>query len=272
LGVLTESNAGDYSHADIDAALVEAGYTFKKALNGMAIANFVLSSDNAVGDYSYAEAEEYAVSSPGIFGSVTFKKGMDTTVTSTSLNRFAAQYITLSSSDPMKCILTPTSSNADDLTLHAMLGTSEGTLTVVSGKTLNIDPARYEIVALAVVSQDTVGGTWDYSISITDGLPDVTGTSLEAGEIRIDSNYPNPFNGNTAFQINIAEAQTIKVLIVNTLGQTVRTVYYGTATAGGTELSWDGRMDSGERAPSGLYLVSAIGKATTAAEKIIYVK
>ncbi len=272
LGVATESNAGDYSHADIDAALIEVGYTFKKALNGMAIANFVLSPDSSVGDYSYAEGEEYAVSSPGIFGAVTFKKGMDTTVTSTSLNRFATEYITLSSTDPMKCILTPTSSNADDLTLHAMLETSDGTLTVVSGKTLNIDPSSYEIVALAVVSQDTVGGTWDYSISISDGLPDVTGTSLEAGEIRIESNYPNPFNGNTTFQINVAEAQTITVLIVNALGQTVRTVFNGTAVSGGSELTWDGRMDSGKRAPSGLYMVSAIGKATAASEKILYLK
>ena len=274
IGVSSPSNTGDFSHDDIDAALDEQGFTFKGALNGMAVANFVLSSNSGAGDYSYQEADEYLVSSPGIFASISFKEGMDTSISSTSLNRYATEYISLTSNDPIKCTITPSSSNAEDLVLHAILETSSGSVTVISesNESINIDPANYDRMGLAIVSQDTMGGDWDYSVSFENGLASVTGTSLQAGEIRIDSNYPNPFNGTTAFQINVAETQRVKVTMVNGRGHTVRTVFHGTAAAGGTVITWDGRMDSGKRAPSGLYIVNAIGTETTAAEKILYLK
>jgi len=46
----------------------------------------------------------------------------------------------------------------------------------------------------------------------------------------------------------------------------------GNVEAGGTPLTWDGRMETGERAPSGLYFVNAIGQSTTTSEKILYLK
>jgi hypothetical protein len=272
IGVSQPSDETDFSQSNIDQALVEQGFSFIEALNGMAIANLLLTSDSETSDYTYSEAEDYPISEPGIYRTVSFIKGFESSVTSTSLNKYATQYIKLESDNPMKVVLSSVSTYTADFQMNAILQNNTGLITIFSGNEVNIDPTGMIAMTLAIVSQDTVGGDWDYSISITDGIPSVIGEPLLPGEIKIESNYPNPFNGTTSFQINIAETQQMEVEIVNSIGQTVRTILEGNVEAGGTPLTWDGRMETGERAPSGLYFVNAIGQSTTTSEKILYLK
>lgn len=272
IGVSSLSDGGDFSHADIDQALQERGYSFKAALNGMVVANLLLTSDSEAGNYTYSEALDFPVSQPRIYKTISFSKGVESTVSSSSLNRFASQYIKFETGDPMKVVLTPTSVNSDDLSLHAILQSNTGTITVYTGQAVNIDPTGMMSMTLAVVSQDTIGGNWDYSISVTDGIPSVIGEPLLPGEIQISSNYPNPFNTSTTVGISVADTQDLKVVVLDISGQRMRKLLEYQVDPGKMTVSWNGKTDSGHNAPSGIYFVLVNGQWSATSEKMILVK
>ncbi len=66
-------------------------------------------------------------------------------------------------------------------------------------------------------------------------------------------NYPNPFNPTTIITYTLPREAGIRLTIVNTLGQEIRTLYDGSATAGVHSLTWDGLRDDGLPAAGGLY-------------------
>jgi hypothetical protein len=73
----------------------------------------------------------------------------------------------------------------------------------------------------------------------------------ERSESRV---HPNPFNPDTHITYDINEQADVEISIVNTQGQTMRTFIMGNQAPGTYEITWDGRTDSGELAPSGSYL------------------
>jgi hypothetical protein len=70
----------------------------------------------------------------------------------------------------------------------------------------------------------------------------------------LEQNYPNPFNPSTTIKFALPEAGEVKLVIYNSNGQLVRTLYSGEMSAGRFEVEWDGKNESGERVASGVYL------------------
>jgi hypothetical protein len=71
------------------------------------------------------------------------------------------------------------------------------------------------------------------------------------------SNYPNPFNAQTAirFAIPAGEEKTeVRLEIYSIYGQLVRQVYRGAAQPGYHTQAWDGRDDHGKPVSSGVYI------------------
>lgn len=66
-------------------------------------------------------------------------------------------------------------------------------------------------------------------------------------------NYPNPFNAQTAIEYNLPEATNVRLVIYNTLGQTVRILVDQEQTAGAKIIVWDGRNAFGASISSGVY-------------------
>lgn len=68
-------------------------------------------------------------------------------------------------------------------------------------------------------------------------------------------NYPNPFNPETAIAFNVPAgiSSDLVITIYDLLGQTIRVLYHGPATAGYHQVVWDGRKTDGEMASSGIY-------------------
>ena len=58
---------------------------------------------------------------------------------------------------------------ASDLQLNAILKRKDDSYLVISNKSVNIDPTELKSIHLSVVSQDTVGGDWNYRITFKDG-------------------------------------------------------------------------------------------------------
>ena len=80
-----------------------------------------------------------------------------------------------------------------------------------------------------------------------------TVSGLLPDEFSLAQNYPNPFNPSTSILFSIPVAGNVTLEIFNILGEKVATPFDGMATAGVTEVIWDGRNASGATVASGIY-------------------
>ena len=85
-------------------------------------------------------------------------------------------------------------------------------------------------------------------------------------------NYPNPFNPVTTITFDLAQGGRIRLSIVNVLGQRVRTLIDGFATAGHHQASWDGRDASGASVAGGVYLYRLDQGDQTVTKKLMFIK
>ncbi|MGP8321838.1 MAG: right-handed parallel beta-helix repeat-containing protein [Methanosarcinaceae archaeon] len=70
---------------------------------------------------------------------------------------------------------------------------------------------------------------------------------------RLNQNFPNPFNPETAIQYQLLEAGLVTLGVFNLLGQRVKTLVNQNQTAGIHQQVWDGRNDIGKIVPTGVY-------------------
>jgi hypothetical protein len=69
----------------------------------------------------------------------------------------------------------------------------------------------------------------------------------------LDQNFPNPFNASTTIGFNLSVDSRISLEIYNIRGQRIRTVLNDYRSAGQYIERWNGKMDNGMEAPSGVY-------------------
>lgn len=69
----------------------------------------------------------------------------------------------------------------------------------------------------------------------------------------LNQNYPNPFNASTSIEFTIPVRSQVTLAIYNIQGQKIRTILEGYQEAGLHVQRWDGYMDNGIQAPSGVY-------------------
>jgi hypothetical protein len=93
----------------------------------------------------------------------------------------------------------------------------------------------------------------------------------------LEQNYPNPFYQSTMirYQLPISNHTTIKIYDMS--GRLIKTLVDEKQTAGYYTVKWDGRDNSGRKAPSGIYFtrfVARIGqiKKFTSTQKTILLK
>jgi Ca-activated chloride channel family protein len=70
---------------------------------------------------------------------------------------------------------------------------------------------------------------------------------------QLEPNWPNPFNGATCVRFWLPAPGAVDLTVYDLAGQRVATLASGAWPAGEHVVSWDGRLDSGDRAASGLY-------------------
>lgn len=68
-------------------------------------------------------------------------------------------------------------------------------------------------------------------------------------------NYPNPFNSGTRIGYQLAQKTPVDLSIYNTLGQKICILTHNLQEPGEYRVTWDGATDSGQPAPSGIYLI-----------------
>ncbi|MGH7595479.1 MAG: S8 family serine peptidase [bacterium] len=97
------------------------------------------------------------------------------------------------------------------------------------------------------------------------------GTSLPQ-TFMLHTNYPNPFNPETAIRFDLPEASEVVLAIFNSLGESVKTLVNGQRAAGSYVEFWDGRNAGGEMAASGVYFLKMRAKDFSATQKMLLLR
>jgi hypothetical protein len=97
------------------------------------------------------------------------------------------------------------------------------------------------------------GEVEDHEVTIQD-----PGTGVEAGSAperyELYQCVPNPFNPATSIRCDVpAPGGRVTIRVYDVAGRLVRTLVDGVQAPGRKETTWDGRMESGHRASSGVY-------------------
>jgi len=105
----------------------------------------------------------------------------------------------------------------------------------------------------------------------------VNGSSLPK-EFALSQNYPNPFNPSTKIEVSLPQAARLDVAVFNILGQKVATLAGDVRDAGYYTLTWNGTVQNGSPAASGMYFVrmnaqpEGPGQGFTSVRKIMLMK
>ena len=83
---------------------------------------------------------------------------------------------------------------------------------------------------------------------------------------------PNPAVGQATIRINSLILGQYELLVIDTAGRAVRTLSGSHQLAGQGTVTWDGRNDSGEPVPPGVYSVRLIGAGRAASAKIVLLR
>lgn len=70
----------------------------------------------------------------------------------------------------------------------------------------------------------------------------------------LSQNYPNPFNNKTTIKFIAASVEPAEIVIIDAIGQKVKTLFMVLTEKGENTIQWDGLTDSGANASSGVYL------------------
>jgi len=209
-------------------------------------------------------------------GGVTSKT---TTVRVQNLNRppviYAFQpesfYFQTPAFKPATFIVHSSDQDGDALTcswrLNGRLVGQGDTLTILTGTAL---PAQFTLTATVYDQSDSVAQAW--SVEQATGVASGSGEAALPRSSRLVQNYPNPFNPETTIAWELAAPQEIEIRIFSMAGQTVRTLYTGRAAAGYHRLVWNGRSDSGETVPSGVYPCVLRGEGFHQTIKLVFLK
>jgi hypothetical protein len=106
---------------------------------------------------------------------------------------------------------------------------------------------------------------------VTGFVPQSVPLGATAG-LALSAPRPNPFAGETSFTIELDDPADLDVGVYDLAGRRVATVFRGLAPSGMNEYRWNGRIESGDRAKSGVYFFRAISAGQVATKKVMFVR
>jgi uncharacterized delta-60 repeat protein len=84
--------------------------------------------------------------------------------------------------------------------------------------------------------------------------------------------FPNPSRGETVLQLRLASQSDVNVEIFDAAGRSVRRVFDGHLPSGTHALYWDGRDETGQKAPSGIFFTKISTPTATETAKILLIR
>lgn len=104
-------------------------------------------------------------------------------------------------------------------------------------------------------------------------MPDNTEANyMEASQIRLLGNHPNPFNSTTMIQYSLPQASHVTLKIFNLHGEVVKTLVAGNQTANHYQVLWHEENEIGEKVASGIYLYQLQTDNYSEIKRVIFIK
>jgi hypothetical protein len=150
----------------------------------------------------------------------------------------------------------------DSIQYHFYIGADKNDLAgsavadqTTHGTSLNIAPPAAGTYYWSVLASDkNHNPTWANQTNRLKLTTDVEAErTVIPSRFDVSANYPNPFNPETAFEIQLPRDSRVRVLVYDMRGQRIRSVTDAEHRAGIHRVVWDGRNDAGQSVPSGVY-------------------
>ena len=262
--ILYNSYEADYTITTIDEILSKHGSDFKETLQKMAVANRVLSSDPIVGEYSYEEAEDYKVYGIELHieESISLSDTTYNYFNDDNLMRYASHYFSVTPVNTTFLVSFSPVDGSSSFQVSSVIQNKSGEISVIPIGTSTIIPGSEEAeqVRIVVVSNDTIGSTNDYTLSLTSEVPIPETLTLY-------SNYPNPFNKTTTFQFFLPLSEPVTLTIFDILGRRADEIYLGNLVEGFNYVTYEGQHIS-----SGVYVAQFKSSNQVESKKITLIK
>jgi hypothetical protein len=88
----------------------------------------------------------------------------------------------------------------------------------------------------------------------------------------VSQNYPNPFNPTTTIKYSIPVSSSVRIDILNSLGQRINTLVNENQNQGQHEVTWNGKNMSGQDVSSGIYLYKITSGNFSQTKKMMLIK
>lgn len=115
---------------------------------------------------------------------------------------------------------------------------------------------------------------WEITNNPTPGAPNII-TDINEIKFRFENNlsaFPNPFNPKTNIEFSTNVITDINLRIFNIMGETVWTTKIEKASLGKHLIEWDSLNNFGNKLPSGIYFLQAIGSNFNIIIKLVLLK
>ena len=130
----------------------------------------------------------------------------------------------------------------------------------------------YKLVDVDVNGNRTFYGP--IKVNFSKGIATIS-TQVPA-QFRLYQNYPNPFNPTTILRFDVprlsGDFQNSRLVIYNSLGEVVKSLFRGKIEPGSYEITWDGTSNSGVKLPSGVYYAKLSADYFSQSIKMIILK
>jgi len=118
------------------------------------------------------------------------------------------------------------------------------------------------------ISESNGGETWSFVV----GEMGVYSSDLIPEKFALQQNYPNPFNPITYIRYDLPEDGFVSIIVIDVLGQRVRTLVSRNETAGYKTIYWDSKNDNGTKASAGIYFIQIIYDYELLSRKMILLR
>ena len=88
----------------------------------------------------------------------------------------------------------------------------------------------------------------------------------------LNQNHPNPFNPSTVISYSLTTSADVELVVINVLGQQIRTLVNQYQSAGDHSVVWDGRDQGGNQVASGIYFYRMTSAGSVDTKKMLLMK
>ncbi len=139
----------------------------------------------------------------------------------------------------------------------------------------NLPYGSYQIVAQKIGYDNAISDTFTidalnpnhYNINFSFIVADVANEIIIPEELRLNPNYPNPFNPSTTISFSLPKAELVRIKVYNILGEQVAELSNDIFNAGTHKILFNANGLS-----SGIYIVTLETKSTRLSQKIALLK